>query len=64
MPRIVRLIENDTTRGDGSAGDPCRMVRQLFTLDGLLIAEYDSWKDYSHYRPDLINVAQSEKERL
>ncbi len=43
MARIIELIESERNTGKGIEGDPCRIVNQLFTKDGKLIAEYDQW---------------------
>jgi len=46
MPKIVRLILTHDRRGAGrTEDDPCRLVPQLFTLDGELVCEIDSHDD-------------------
>lgn len=39
------IISNTKRRGKGIEGDPIRVVTEVFTLDGKLIAEYDPYKD-------------------
>lgn len=42
MPRVIQVIEVETTRGTGETpADMCRIVRQYFTLDGEFLAEND-----------------------
>lgn len=43
MARIVELIETQRVAGTGTGGDPIRTVEQLFTKDGVLVAECDRW---------------------
>lgn len=40
-------------RGRGSESDPMRLVRQLWTVDGLLICEYDDHEEMPHVGPGL-----------
>ena len=48
MARLIQVIETDCLRGKGLAGDPCRHVKQFFSVDGKLLAEVDPWKKYQH----------------
>ena len=41
--RIVELIYTEDRRGEGVKDDPARMVQQLWTKDGTLVAEQDSF---------------------
>lgn len=41
-PKIVRVLMSEAVRGTGAEGDPVRTVAELYTLDGLLIAVYDT----------------------
>lgn len=41
MTKIIELIYTESFRGIGSQDDICRNVPQLFTKDGVLIAEQD-----------------------
>jgi len=41
MAHIVQLIYASDRRGDGSKEDPMRIVPQLWTLDGVLVASQD-----------------------
>lgn len=43
MTRLVRLILTDDLRGKGDSTNPMRRVKQLWTPDGLLVAEADPW---------------------
>ncbi len=44
MPRVIEVIESETTRGKGFEEDPVRTVVQYWTLDGTrLLAERDAW---------------------
>lgn len=45
--RHVTLILTDTVVGDGrvGGGDPIRHVYQLFTFDGVQVAEFDVYRD-------------------
>lgn len=40
-PRVIQVIEADERRGGGTSGDPIRLVRRYYTLDGQLLAEND-----------------------
>lgn len=43
MAKIIELIYSDEKRrGEGTNKDPIRIVYQLFSKDGQLVAEYDS----------------------
>jgi hypothetical protein len=42
--KVIQLIETTLTRaGEGKEGDPIRTIKQYWTLDGELVAEYDTW---------------------
>lgn len=44
MPRVVKVIENETSRGRGIADDPTRIVTEYWTVDGnKLLAISDTW---------------------
>ena len=52
MARIVKFIHVETHRGAGSKTDPYRMIQQLWTAEGDLVAEYDPFDaTRSFYRP-------------
>ena len=51
MAKIIQLIETEDRRGTGTAENPVRLVRQLFTTDGVLV----------HTDSDPYDVAQAEK---
>lgn len=63
MARIVEFIETDEVRGKGTPESVMRRVRQLWTKDGSLIAEFDvcgqSWyverNDPANPRNELLN---------
>ena len=38
-PKVIQVIECYTNRGDGSADNPHRTLRQYYTLDGVFLAE-------------------------
>lgn len=39
--KVIRVIETQALRGQGTEDDQCRMVRQYWDLDGRLLAEND-----------------------
>jgi hypothetical protein len=41
--KVIQVIEVFTTRGEGVSGDPVRVVRQYYSLEGELLAERDEW---------------------
>ena len=41
MAKHVTYIETAAYRGAGTQADPTRLIPQLWTLDGNLVAEYD-----------------------
>ena len=43
MTKIIELIYTEDRRGLGTEEDPVRMIPQLFTKDGVLIAEEDNF---------------------
>lgn len=51
MAKIIELIETEDRRGTGTDKDPMRLVSQLWTKDGQLVAEYDvcgdNWYRYN-----------------
>ena len=52
MARIVKFIHAETHRGVGSERDPNRIVQQLWTKEGDLVAEHDPFDAHrSFYRP-------------
>jgi hypothetical protein len=66
MPRLIRVIESEITRGEGdSADDRCRAVRQYHTTDGELLAETDispSLADAVHFV--LRNFDENQRARI
>ena len=43
MPRVISVIESETTRGHGRTfDDPCRRVVEYHTTDGEFLAESDT----------------------
>jgi hypothetical protein len=44
IPKVIQVIETEVTRGKGVVDDPFRGVRQYFTFEGVLLAEYDPCK--------------------
>jgi hypothetical protein len=57
MAKLIQVIEAETLRGTGVDADPFREVYQLWTLEGELIHEYDSWLERPKVeaREDAIN---------
>lgn len=45
IARVIQVIETRAMRGDGTNGDPCRIVRQYWDFDGKLLAEHDSYTE-------------------
>lgn len=43
--RIITVIETTALRGCGTEEDPCRRVRQYWSLDGKLLGENDPCKE-------------------
>lgn len=41
------IITTLLRRGKGTEDDPMRVIKQIWTLDGELIAEVDEWKMWS-----------------
>lgn len=48
MTRIIELIYTEERRGAGVDEDPYRIVPQLYTKDGQLVAEDDLWIRAAH----------------
>lgn len=49
--RVIRVIETEAMRGDGGDETPerrCRTVKQYWSFDGELLAEYDPTHPPSH----------------
>ena len=46
MPKIIKIIYDEEIRGLGTKEDPVRVVPQLWTKNGVLIAEKDGDKSY------------------
>jgi len=41
MPKVIEVIVAETHRGSGTEEDPDKLITQLFTLEGVLICEFD-----------------------
>jgi hypothetical protein len=41
MAKVIQVIEAEDRRGNGMPDNPWRMVKQYFSLDGELLAEFD-----------------------
>lgn len=62
MPRVIQVIEAQETRGSGkNRSDPCRIVMQYFTLEGVLLAENDPCADLSKV-PHLDDVRDTKRD--
>lgn len=42
MAKLIQVIEADVYRGSGTSGDPGRIARQYWSVDGQLLAEVDT----------------------
>ena len=45
MPKIIQVIESVIVRGSGMDENPYRQVIQYHTLEGKLLAEFDTMDD-------------------
>lgn len=45
MIRLQEVIIAEITKGDGTTDDPCRVVMQIWTTDGKMLAEKDPHKE-------------------
>lgn len=45
-PHVIEVIESEVVRGKGKDADPCRIVTQYHTKDGVFLAERDEWKEH------------------
>ena len=43
--RVIEVIEITVAEGEGIEGDPVRLVRYYFSLDGELLARRDRWEE-------------------
>lgn len=59
-PQVVQVIYTETTYGKGEYPDPVRRVKQVYTLDGVLIAEWDPYGTLTVN--DVMNVMKHNKE--
>lgn len=59
MTKVIKLILTDDRRGLGKDGDPVRKVRQLFDLDGELVAEEGTEWDEGFFDPNKIKEKHS-----
>lgn len=39
--RVIRVIETQSLKGEGTPMNPCRIVKQYWDFDGTLLAEKD-----------------------
>ena len=51
MAKIVEFIETETHRGQGTEADPHRLCAQLWTKEGVFVAEYDPVSNKSVFNP-------------
>jgi hypothetical protein len=54
MAGIIKLIYTEERRGTGKADDPTRLLPQLWSLRGFLVAERDPLTGLSEFIPDNI----------
>lgn len=43
MPKVIKVIESQITKGEGTAEDCYRLVIQYHDLKGKFLAEFDAW---------------------
>ena len=53
MAKIIKLIYTQEKVGTGKDNDPIRLVHQLWSLNGRLIASRDSYSCNNFYEPEL-----------
>lgn len=46
MAKVIQVIETEECRGKGTPDSPLRGVKQYWSLDGKLLAEFDPLPDY------------------
>lgn len=51
MTRLVELIETEERKGQGTAENPVRLCSQLWTKEGVLIAEFDPFLGFGTMNP-------------
>ena len=49
MARIIELILTEDRVGQGTDSNPVRMVTELWTKDGHLVASCDNWNEESYF---------------
>lgn len=54
--QLALLVNENIPRGEGTNEDPCRLVTQAMTLDGVLVYEYDVHNDKVSMTGNLIDV--------
>lgn len=52
VAKIIEVIETQERRGHGKEGDPVHLVNQLWTKDGVLLAEFDTYTGKSWFLRD------------
>ena len=45
LARVIRIIETQSLKGEGTSMNPCRIVKQYWDFDGTLLAEKDYYKE-------------------
>ncbi len=42
--KVIQVIEVLVVKGEGTEEDPCRIIREYWSLDGVLLSRFDDWK--------------------
>ncbi len=61
MPKVIKVIQSEISRGEGIAGDPARLVVQYHTLKGGFLWEYDHWKEEQATMAELSTVTMIQR---
>lgn len=59
MSRLVEVILTEVKRGVGIEKDPVRFVRQFFTKDGVLAAEYDPFDPVEQVQRETVEALET-----
>ena len=55
-PRVITLIYTEERVGTGTDKDPIRLNPQLYTLDGVKVADCDDVENYTNFYPSNIDL--------
>ncbi len=56
MAKLIELIYTEERTGMGTNKNPFRIVTQLWTKEGCLIAEHDKFLEKEFFNPNKINI--------